>query len=292
LIKDPLLHLSTRVSSTTTLAAPAASSKPRSSLAVLIARRSTAPGAAIDPRDCVDLLISDILAYVTRDQTETSVLFELIRARHERRSMPITPISPSSKGKVVPDLPGRLPPSIVSLMTSLSSMNFESYRGYRSRRKSGRGRPLVHGPNSSRLALRDNQNAKASTRDNPGGNYHFRRDTSCSSWKMRTMREIMRGPCSESWRSARGQVAELAPFSGPGALFVNEFRSLLSFKDCPAANVMKWKEQSFQEFVDAVQTADDVASSERVASRLMQHLGFRWFAYLRVDGDQSVLISS
>jgi LuxR family transcriptional activator of conjugal transfer of Ti plasmids len=55
---------------------------------------------------------------------------------------------------------------------------------------------------------------------------------------------------------------------------------------------MKWKEQSFQEFVDAVQTADDVASSERVASRLMQHLGFRWFAYLRVDGGQSVLISS
>jgi LuxR family transcriptional regulator, activator of conjugal transfer of Ti plasmids len=63
-------------------------------------------------------------------------------------------------------------------------------------------------------------------------------------------------------------------------------------QDCPAADAMKRKQQSFQEFVDAVQTADDVASSERVASRLMQRLGFRWFAYLRVDGDQSALISS
>jgi hypothetical protein len=173
LIKDPLLHVSTRVSSTTILAASAASSKPRSSLAVLIARRSTAPGAAIDPRDCVDLLISDILAYVTRDQTKASVLFELIGARHKRRSMPITPISPSSKGKVVPDPARTVAAIIVSPTTSPSSMNFQSYRRYRSRRKCSRGRPLVHGPNSSRLALRDNQNAKASTRDNPGGNYHF-----------------------------------------------------------------------------------------------------------------------
>jgi hypothetical protein len=32
-------------------------------------------------------------AYVTKDQAETSVLFELIAARYERRSMLITPTS-------------------------------------------------------------------------------------------------------------------------------------------------------------------------------------------------------
>jgi chromosomal replication initiation ATPase DnaA len=44
--------------------------------------------------DKLDLLILDDLSYVRKDQAETSVLFELISARYERRSMLITANQP------------------------------------------------------------------------------------------------------------------------------------------------------------------------------------------------------
>ena len=46
-----------------------------------IARRELALEAAISKLDKFHLLILDDLAYVTKDQAETSVLFELISAR-------------------------------------------------------------------------------------------------------------------------------------------------------------------------------------------------------------------
>src|SRR5262249_17523191 len=50
------------------------------------------------------LLIIDELGYVTKDQAETSVLFELISARYERRSPLITANQPFGDwGKVFPD---------------------------------------------------------------------------------------------------------------------------------------------------------------------------------------------
>jgi len=55
-----------------------------------IARRDLVLEAAIAKLDKYHLLILDDLAYVTKDQAETSVLFELISARYERRSMLIT----------------------------------------------------------------------------------------------------------------------------------------------------------------------------------------------------------
>ena len=51
-----------------------------------IARRELTLEAAIARLDKYHLLILDDLAYVTKDQAETSVLFELISARYERRS--------------------------------------------------------------------------------------------------------------------------------------------------------------------------------------------------------------
>ncbi len=59
-----------------------------------IARRDLALEAAIAKLDKYHLLILDDLAYVTKDQAETSVLFELISARYERRSMLITANQP------------------------------------------------------------------------------------------------------------------------------------------------------------------------------------------------------
>jgi len=55
---------------------------------------------------------------------------------------------------------------------------------------------------------------------------------------------------------------------------------------------MKATEQAFQEYIDAIQTADEDAAFERVGTRLAERLGFRWFAYLRLTADQPTLISS
>src|SRR5271156_4374548 len=49
-----------------------------------VARRDLTLESAITKLDRYDLLILDDLAYVTKDQAETSVLFELIAARYER----------------------------------------------------------------------------------------------------------------------------------------------------------------------------------------------------------------
>jgi DNA replication protein DnaC len=49
-----------------------------------VARRELNLEAAINRLDRFDLLVLDDLAYVTKDQAETSVLFELISARYER----------------------------------------------------------------------------------------------------------------------------------------------------------------------------------------------------------------
>ena len=51
-----------------------------------VARRDLTLESAITKLDRYDLLVLDDLAYVTKDQAETSVLFELIAARYERRS--------------------------------------------------------------------------------------------------------------------------------------------------------------------------------------------------------------
>ena len=59
-----------------------------------VARRELTLENAINRLDRFDLLILDDLAYVAKDQAETSVLFELISARYERRSLLITANQP------------------------------------------------------------------------------------------------------------------------------------------------------------------------------------------------------
>src|SRR3546814_15335529 len=51
-----------------------------------VARRELALESALAKLDKYHLLILDDLAYVSKDQAETPVLFELISARYERRS--------------------------------------------------------------------------------------------------------------------------------------------------------------------------------------------------------------
>ena len=59
-----------------------------------VARRELALEAALARLDRFDVLILDDLAYVSKDQAETSALFELISTRYERRSMIITANQP------------------------------------------------------------------------------------------------------------------------------------------------------------------------------------------------------
>jgi hypothetical protein len=66
-----------------------------------VARRDLELEAAINKLDKYQLLILDDIAYVTKDQAETSVLFELIAARYERRSLLITANQPFGEwGKI------------------------------------------------------------------------------------------------------------------------------------------------------------------------------------------------
>jgi DNA replication protein DnaC len=71
-----------------------------------VARRELGLEAAITKLDKYQLLILDDIAYVTKDQAETSVLFELIAARYERRSLLITANQPFGEwGKIFPTRP-------------------------------------------------------------------------------------------------------------------------------------------------------------------------------------------
>ena len=95
-----------------------------------IARRDLALEAAIAKLDKYHLLILDDLAYVTKDQAETSVLFELISARYERRSLLITANQPFGEwGKIFPD-PAMTLAAIDRLVhhATILEMNVDSYR--------------------------------------------------------------------------------------------------------------------------------------------------------------------
>jgi DNA replication protein DnaC len=95
-----------------------------------IARRELALESTIAKLDKYHLLILDDIAYVGKDQAETSVLFELIGSRYERRSMLITANQPfGAWGKVFPDETMTLA-AIDRLVhhSSILEMNVESYR--------------------------------------------------------------------------------------------------------------------------------------------------------------------
>jgi DNA replication protein DnaC len=112
-----------------------------------IARRELALESAIAKLDRYDLLILDDLAYVTKDQAETSVLFELIAARYERRSMLITANQPFGEwGKIFPDQAMTLA-AVDRLVhhATIFEMNVQSYRRKAAiDRKRGPGRPATH----------------------------------------------------------------------------------------------------------------------------------------------------
>jgi DNA replication protein DnaC len=94
------------------------------------ARQSLTLESAIEKLDKYHLIILDDLCYVRRDQAETSVLFELIAARYERRSLLITSNQPFGEWtSVFPDTAMTL--AAVDRLVHhavILEMNVESYR--------------------------------------------------------------------------------------------------------------------------------------------------------------------
>jgi DNA replication protein DnaC len=109
-----------------------------------IARRDLLLEAAIAKLDKYHLLILDDLAYVSKDQAETSVLFELISARYERRSLMITANQPFGEwGRIFPDQAMTLA-AIDRLVhhATIFELNVDSYRRKAAIEKTrGAGRP-------------------------------------------------------------------------------------------------------------------------------------------------------
>jgi DNA replication protein DnaC len=94
------------------------------------ARQALALESAIEKLDKYHLLILDDLCYVRKDQAETSVLFELIAARYERRSLMVTANHPFGEWtSVFPDAAMTLA-AVDRLVhhSTIFEMNVESYR--------------------------------------------------------------------------------------------------------------------------------------------------------------------
>ena len=110
------------------------------------ARQDLALESALAKLDKFHLLILDDLAYVTKDQAETSVLFELIGTRYEHRSMLITANQPFGEwGKVFPD-PAMTLAAVDRLVhhATIFEMNVESYRRREAVKRKGPGRPASY----------------------------------------------------------------------------------------------------------------------------------------------------
>lgn len=94
------------------------------------ARRDLRLPQELTKLDRFDLLILDDLSYVRRNQAETSVLFELIAERYERKSLAITANTPFSQWGEVFVEPAMTLAAVDRLVhhSTILEMNVESYR--------------------------------------------------------------------------------------------------------------------------------------------------------------------
>ncbi len=114
------------------------------------ARRELALESAIAKLDKFHLLILDDIAYVAKDQAETSVLFELISARYERRSMLITANQPFGKWDAIFPDPAMTLAAVDRLVhhATIFEMNVESYRRKHAAIKAAEGGKSTGGQNT------------------------------------------------------------------------------------------------------------------------------------------------
>src|ERR1700744_789406 len=114
-----------------------------------VARQSLQLPSALAKLDRFDLIILDDLSYVRKDQAETSVLFELIAERYERKSLLITANQPfSGWNDVFPD-PGMTVAAIDRLVhhSTIFELNVPSYRRRQAGDKQNARRRQLHDDN-------------------------------------------------------------------------------------------------------------------------------------------------
>ncbi|WP_259664110.1 MULTISPECIES: IS21-like element helper ATPase IstB [Rhizobium] len=152
-----------------------------------VALRELQLESAIAKLDKFDLLILDDLAYVTKDQAETSVLFELISARYERRSIMITANQPFGEwNRVFPD-PAMTLAAVDRLVhhATIFEMNVESYRrrsAMEAKRQRGRPASFATMRNAADIdAARQSEPNEALASDNHDDTVADDRDTRISS---------------------------------------------------------------------------------------------------------------
>ena len=94
------------------------------------ARQELKLASAIEKLDKYHLLVLDDLSYVQKSQAETSVLFELISARYERRSIMITANQPFGAWDAIFPDPAMTVAAIDRLVhhSIILEMNADSYR--------------------------------------------------------------------------------------------------------------------------------------------------------------------
>jgi DNA replication protein DnaC len=132
------------------------------------ARQQLALEAAITKLDRYDLLVLDDLSYVRKDQAETSVLFELIGKRYERRSMLITANQPFAEwNKVFPD-PAMTIAAVDRLVhhAVVVEMNVDSYRQKAATTRKNRGASIRSDNQNTDAALYQQNENKTLASDN------------------------------------------------------------------------------------------------------------------------------
>jgi DNA replication protein DnaC len=94
------------------------------------ARQDLTLATAIEKLDKYHLLVLDDLSYVQKSQAETSVIFELISARYERRSLLITANQPFGAWDAIFPDPAMTVAAIDRLVhhSIILEMNTDSYR--------------------------------------------------------------------------------------------------------------------------------------------------------------------
>jgi DNA replication protein DnaC len=112
------------------------------------ARRDLRLPAEIAKLDRFDLLLLDDFSYVRRDQTESTVLFELIAERYERKSIALTANQPFSEWHQVFAEPAMTVAAIDRLVhhATILELNVESYRrktAERAKEKNTRKKPAT-----------------------------------------------------------------------------------------------------------------------------------------------------
>jgi DNA replication protein DnaC len=113
------------------------------------ARQSLQLPSALAKLDRFDLIALDDLSYARKDQAETSVLFELIAERYERKSLLITANQPfSGWNDVFPD-PGMTVAAIDRLVhhSTIFELNVPSYRRRQAGDKQNARRRQLHDDN-------------------------------------------------------------------------------------------------------------------------------------------------